>query len=349
MPTPVLSVPKSLISPIVPPILVPIPPGFKGAYAEEIAMTRIGLQSGMLGAQNVTRTWRVYCNNTTDNPIAVMEGLSSRYGGVQIGTRFPTTGGWGDGSYVLQYFTIVDHWIGSRVWTLQGNYVPSYVTSLPSLAWNFRIQSSLQTHKVYTDRNGKGIGAPKYVPIASGLGDFHATNINPRIGTLDLVLAGGETDYTSNLLPRYLVGADVPMRTSTVTFWKTIPSYLQKAAAIHAAMNAKRNINSDAVQILTTSSSGKITFVNNSDGIGKMLMRDVVLDPIENAGVGGFPSFRVTITMEYNPDGWQHHLTHTYKFDDGVEAPIIDGGGDFVSEEFIINGETSLTAIMDVI
>jgi hypothetical protein len=340
-----------MVSPIVPPILAPIPPGYKGAYAEEIAMSRIGLQSGMLGAQNVTRTWRVYCNASTDNPIAVMEGLPSRYGGVQVGARFPTTGGWGDGTFVLQYFTIVDHWMGTRVWTIQGNYVPSYVGQLLTPAWSFRIQSSLQTHKVYADLNEKGIGAPKYnainptteTPIATATNAFAKKSAD---ATIYLALAGGGSDPFAENLPRYLVGADVPLRTSTVTFWKTIPSYLQKAAAIHAALNAKRNINSDAVQVLTTSSSGKITFVNDSDGIGKMLMRDIVLDPIENSASGGVPSFRVTIAMEYNPDGWQHHLTHTYKFDDGVEAPIRDGGGGFVSEEFKINGETSLSAIM---
>jgi hypothetical protein len=340
-----------MVSSIVQPVLVSIPPGFKGAYAEEIAMSRIGLQSGMLGAQNVTRTWRVYCNNTTDNPIAVMEGLASRYGGVQVGSVFPNTGGWGNSSYVLQYFTILDHWIGTRVWTLQGNYVPSYVTSLPSTAWNFRIQSSLQTQKVYADLNKKGIGAPRYNPTTSIDPLRVATVANafakkPADATVYLALAGGGSDVFSKTLPRYLVGADVPLRTSIVTFSKTIGGFAFYLPAVQAALNAKRNINSDAVRVLTTSASSEITFVNDTDGIGKMLMRDVVLDPIENASTGGVPAFRVTITLEYNPDGWQHHLTHTYKFDDGIEAPIQPLGGGFASEEFIINGATSLSGIL---
>lgn len=349
-----LTVPTAVVSPIVQPVFFPIPPGFKGAYAEEIAMSRIGLQSGMLGAQNVTRTWRVYCNTTTDNPIAVMEGLSTRYGGVRVGSTFPTTGGWGDGTYVLQYFTIIDHWIGSRVWTIQGNYTPGYA-SVSSAAWSFRIQSSLQTHKVYADLNKKGIGAPKYVAVKS-TDPYIATATNafaskPENKTVYLALAGGGSEAFDASLPRYLVGADVPMRTSAVTFWKTIPNYWQKAAAIHSALNAKRNINSDAVWVLTTSSLAKIQFANDSDGIGKMLMRDVVLDPVENASTGGVPAFRVMITMDYNPDGWQHHLTHTYKFKDGdaegLEAPIQASSGGFVSEEFVINGATSFTGIMD--
>lgn len=338
---------SSVVSPIVPTVDRPIPIGFQGAYAEEIAESRIGLQTGMLGAQNVTRIWRVYTTLKTDNPVATMETLSAKLGGVKVGSVFPKSGGWGDGSFVLQYFTILDHWMGTRVWTIQGNYVPSYIASLPTTLWSFNIQSSLETQKVFTDRNGKGIGAPRYIAVnpTTVTPDFTATSLDPRNPTVYLALAGGGTDPTVLNLPRFMVGADAPKRSSAISFTKTIDSFLHRYQAVQSALNAKRNINNDDVIVATT--SGSISFVSGDNGLGTMLLQDVILAEIPNPGGGITPSFRVTINLKYDPDRWQHHLTHTHKFDDGTEAPIIQvATGELVDEEFIINGETSISGIL---
>ena len=340
-------------SEIIPAVPHPIPGGLKGAYAEETAESRIGLQSGMLGAQNVTRQWRVYTAKNSDNPIVTMEGLSSRYGGVVVGSPFPTTGGWGDGSFILSYFTIVDHGVGTRVWTLQGNYVPSYLTGLPGVGWSFAIQSSIETKKIYqtierdVDGNpiGKGIGLPLYSlwslvgsppPVA-----FKVTS--PLLGELDVFLPGGGTDPTDNKIPRFATGVDAPARVSTVIFSKTIRSFQTALPAIHAVLNAKRFVNSDDIVVRTT--SGEISFFTNTPG--KVLLAGVEIQEAQNQEQGLTPYFRVTIGLKYNPDGWQHKLVHAKKLDDGTLAPIRSvSTGKFIEETFQITGETSISGLL---
>lgn len=334
------------------------PPGYTGAYAEETAESRIGLASGIYGAQNVTRTWRVYTALPTDNPIWTIGRLSSAYGGETVGTPFPTDGEWGDGSYVLLFFTILDHWTGTNVWTIQGHYGPSYLTTFQSQAWNFSLRGTLETERVFTalptrDENniehpGKAIGAPRYEAIPGPTGSFGASA--PDGKQVALRLASG-TDPTLWSLPRYATGADRPKRLSNLTLWKTIPGW--NFAAVSAAMNAQRLLNSDTFSTLTT--SGRVTWVDlSANGLRKMMFTDIAVDPVPTDQSGlpqrdPGPAFRVTLNFKFNPDGWDYVLRHMHKFEDGgYEAPIfLQGATDPIDETFILQGDTSLSGIVD--
>lgn len=326
-----------------------------GPFAEETADSRIGLQSGLLGGGNVTRKWRVYCESPGDNPITVMEGLSAQNGGVRVGTTFPTTGGWGDGSFVLLHFTIIDHWVGTTVWTLLGTYVPSYIAALQSAEqWSFRIRSSLESERVFVDMDGKGIGTPKYVDISTpGIPTpaviFSARNLDGKVRLLQLVDGSASPDNPT--LPRYMSGADIPLRTSTLVLSKTIPSFLPYLVAVQNCVNLKKNINSDAFSTNTT--SGMIAWINPApaSGEGTVLFSDIDIDEIPNPAGGRIPSCRITMTFKINPDGWKETKYHTYKFDDGTEAPITYGSGPLagqqVKETFRVNGETNLSDLVN--
>ena len=327
-------------------------------YAEETADSRIGLQTGFLGTENVIRTFRVYCRNRTDNPVRTLNTLSSANGGVKLGEAFPTTDDWSDGTYVLMFFTIVDHWIGTSVWIVRGNYVPSYVLGYASQQWEFNIRGALQTQRIYTTLEtdeipSKGIGPPRYVPypLSPTMGEpiMTWTARSPKLDDdVLLVLPGGGSDPTSPSLPRYMDGADSPTRASSINLWKIIPTW--NFSAVSSAMQNRKYVNSDWVSVNTT--SGLIPFVNKTDGIGTLLLDEISVDPVPpllltkaEAGIG--PAFRIGITLKFDPDGWQHKLRHTYKFDDGTEAPIIDADGRYVEEEFLIAGETSITSILE--
>src|SRR3990172_473417 len=161
---------------------MPIPPGQLPPYAEEIQESRIGLTTGLDGASNVTRQFRVYTAKAFDNPVITIERLSTLLGGEKTGNTYPRRSGleftpghyWGDGSYVLYNWTILDHWPVTNIWVLQANYVPSYVAAIPRAAWTFRISSSLETEKIFTEKpwyndagilvSGRGIGGPRYIP-----------------------------------------------------------------------------------------------------------------------------------------------------------------------------------------
>jgi hypothetical protein len=334
------------------------PPAHQGAFAEEVGESRIGLQTGFLGASNVTRIFRVYTASRSDNPVQTIENLFTRNGGLKIGSTFPTTGGWGDGSYVLFNFTILDHWIGTNVWILQANYVPSYIAAIPTEQWTMQIQSSLETEHVFTDLDGKGIGTPRYLPYSSSTpSSFTATNINRDPPTVSLELPGGGTDEQSPLLPRFLVGTDRPKRTSVVSISKTISSLLPYLPALRAAMNSQKSVNSDSVTIATT--AGPVSLVDRT-GIGTLMLMDVLATPIENQTGGLVPSYRISMTLKYDPGfrmrfserderylaPWQYHRVHMHKWvDDGTESPVLKDGRPIV-ESFKINGETSLTDII---
>lgn len=325
-------------------------------YAEETADSRIGLQTGLLGATNVTRTWRVYCSSSTVNPVQTITNLSSKHGGVKTGEAFPKSGGWGDGTYVLLYFTIVDHWIGTNVWILQGHYVPSYFAGYATQLWEFNIRGSLQSERVYTTfasegNPSKGIGIPRYEPIgdvspSDGRAVFTATVPGRPIERL--VLPPGFSDPTAATLPRFMDGADAPKRISTVSLWTIIPTWRYEAVA--AAMNDKGYTNVGNVFAETT--SGPITWVDSSDNNrNTIIISEISLDPVPPAqnsapSVGTGPAFRVGITLQFNPDGWQTTKRHTYKSDSGYEAFIYDSGGRVIDEEFMVVGETSITAIL---
>lgn len=334
----------------------PPAPRRRPPYAEEVAESRIGLTTGIYGAQNVTRTWRVYCSSATANPVQTILNLSSKDGGVKIGELFPKSGGWGDGTYVLLYFTIIDHWIGTSVWVLQGHYGPSYLTGFASTLWEFNIRGSLQAERVFTtlsymDGNqpvaSKNIGPPRYKQVTSGTaGAFTAQH--PERGTVYLAIADGGNDPTAAKLPRFTKGADAPARVSTINLWKTIPTW--RYAAVSSAMNNKRYVNSDSVIVQTT--SGTITWVNANDGRGTLLMDDISVDPISPSQqpgqplAGDGPAFRVGITLKFDPDGWQHYERHMYRWDDGTESQIVNSEGNFINEEFRVVGETSFTALL---
>jgi hypothetical protein len=359
--------------PLVQPVIRPIPKGFAGAYAEEVSESRIGLQTGMLGAQNATRTWRVYTASPGDNPIITMENLPSAHGGVSIGSTFPTTSGWGDGSFVLQYFTILDHWPGTPVWILQGTYVPSYLASLPnSLMWTFRISSSLEAKRLFVeipwaddDGNlvvGRGIGAPRYVPrpellhetintippkrisVTNPAARFTAISLDPKYGTATVQLPDGSDNPRNPTLPRFMVGADVPTPSSVLTLTKKISKWDMNA--VIGALNSVGKINADEFSVLT--SSGQIVFANRPDNpyLGQMLFQDLQLDPIVNDEGGGEPAFQVTLTFGFSKTGWQHSIQHTHKWDDSTESQIRDDGGNVINETFHIVDPTFLSSVV---
>jgi hypothetical protein len=337
------------------------PPNAAGPFAEETADSRIGLQTGLSGAENVTRKWRVYTVSPIDNPVATITVLEAKDGGVALGDRFPKFNNWGDGTYVLYYFTIVDHWPGTNVWTLMGHYVPSYVTTFATTLWTINIQSSLETVRVYTDRNGKGIGIPRYLTATNNVANFQTRSLNR--GTVGLVLAGttqGAPDFGDPFaanLPRHIVGADVPKRTSTIVLRKVISSW--RWAAAQQALNAKRFVNSDRFFVHTTSLPRPLYIANDP---GTVLFQDLILEdvpvgtPTTDTGVGlsrvtDGPSFRVTMVFKYDPDGWQLNLPHMHRWDDGTESPVTritgnPGNEPVVEEEFEVVGETSLSALV---
>ena len=323
-----------------------------GPFAEETADSRIGIQSGLLGGGNVTRKWRVYCESPGDNPITVMEGLSAQNGGERVGTTFPTTGGWGDGSFVLLHFTIIDHWVGTTVWTLLGTYVPSYVTALQfGEQWSFKIRSSLESERVFVDMDGKGIGTPVYVKKQPNANAVPFTALNPTGVSQTIYLADGSAEATNPLLARYMSGADIPLRTSTLVLSKTIPSFLPYLEAVQNCVNLKKNVNNDAFSTNTT--SGMIAWINPAPapGEGTVLFSDIDVDEIPNPAGGPIPSCRITMTFKINPDGWKETKYHTFKFDDGTEAPITYASGPLagqqVKETFRVNGETNLSDLVN--
>ena len=324
----------------------PTPPNRQPPFAEERADSRIGLSTGMFGAQNVTRLWNVYCTSRTHNPAYILTTLSAKDGGVRIGESYPKGSSWSDGTFVLLFLTIVDHWIGTGVWVVRGFYGPP--TVFPSTLWNFNIRGSMQTERVYTtiatqDNPSKGIGPPEYTPKYTG--DFSASV--PGRPTVKLALSGGSTSPTDPRLPRFIEGADRPVRVSSLNFWKTIPAW--RLGAVSSAWNNKNYVNSDDVIVPTT--SGTITFASISEGgRGIMMLDEISLEPIQagidpSVPVGAGPSFRVGISIKVNPDGWNPVLRHVYKADSGAQAPIYDANGNFIDEEFIINGETSFSAL----
>ena len=333
-------------------------------YAEETAESRIGFQDGMLGAQNVTRTFRVYCVNPADNPIDTIEHLTTNDGGAAVGDiyrRLP--GHWGDGTWVLGNWTILDHWMGTNVWVLQANYVPSYSLITTSPKWTFRISSVIDGLKAYTEMPwemddgtpviGRGIGPPRYIKrlsqVASGVDSYDGTTImvdnaateyiakspDPLTGNVSLQLAGdlstGNT-RTSPIdpgLPRYMVGTDIPTRSSVLTLAKVCSTWASCESAAINAMKFLGFVNSGAFWVNTT--SGYIEFAgepidtngNASPFLGQMLFSDFQLEPIVNNDSGGQPAFQVTMTFKYRPEGWQHKIWHTYKAEDGSEAKIV--------------------------
>lgn len=330
----------------------PTPPNRQPPFAEERADSRIGLSTGMFGAQNVTRLWNVYCTSRTHNPAYILTTLSAKDGGVRIGESYPKGSNWGDGTFVLLYLTIVDHWIGTGVWVVQGFYGPP--TVFPSTLWNFNIRGSMQTERVYStietqDSPSKGIGTPEYTPIQIPEVASHFAMV-PGRPEVQLRLGGGPgqgTNPTDPKLPRYIDGADRPVRVSSLNFWKTIPAW--RLGAVSSAWNNKNYVNSDDVIVPTT--SGTITFASTSEGgRGIMMLDEITIDPFQagsdpSVPVGAGPSFRVGISIKVNPDGWNPVLRHVYKADSGAQAPIYDASGAFIDEEFIINGETSFSAL----
>ena len=357
---------------------MPIPPGTIPPYAEEIQESRIGLTTGMDGASNVTRQFRVYTAKAGDNPVYTMEHLSSALGGERTGSFYPTrppgvpfTPGhfWGDGTYVLYNWTILDHWAGTNVWVLQANYVPSYVAGIERVAWTFRISSSLESEKSYTEIpwyddagnliKGRGIGAPRYVSYRGGT-LFTATSLVPtdtgngQHASLQLA-DGGANPYDASL-PRHHTGADIPTRAAVLTIQKKVLSWPHTAAI--QAISYLGYVNEDDFVVFTTSlfNGGLITFAyaptdpitgNPSPFLGQMLFSDLQIEPIIGEEGSVEPSFMVTMQFRFKQQGWQHKLTHTYEWkDDGAFSPIRDVNGNVIEETFHVVSPTSLSTVI---
>ncbi len=344
--------------------LRPIPiglPNTGSAYAEETGDSRIGLQTGMLGAGNVTRTFRVYNPSSApgQNPVYTLENLSSALGGVRAGEIFPMSDKWGDGSYVVQFFTIVDHWPCTRVWIVRAHYVPSYLAGFPMSLWTPIIRSGLESERILVDLDGKGIGAPKYRPVSSGGSHKAVSPDHPEVG-----LVQAFTDLQS--APRYMVGADRPKRTSTLTITKIVETW--RLSALASVVQSKKWVNTDDFVVNTV--WGPIKYADapppgdendpSTWGRGIVLFDDFTLEPtprdnstvqlppqpIGPGTITGGPAARLTMTFKIDPDGWQHSLRHMYKWDDGTESPIQDTNGQYIDERFRRVGETSLTALV---
>jgi hypothetical protein len=330
------------------------PPGDTGPWAEETSDSRIGIQSGLDGAKNVTRTMRVFTANPGDNPIQTIESLPPTRGGFTTLSRFPTAGGWGDGSYVCYNFAILDHWQGTNVWILQANYVPSYVAAIPTEKWTFRMQSSLESETVFADLDGKETGVPNYQPyMPLDLGPpapatkFYATSLNPAYPQALLQLADGSADPTAKSLPRHVVGVDRPRRTSVFSITKTLPEFLSHLPAVSWAANNEKAVNNDSFFINTTAGVIPWVYVSRISplggtpvGFGTVLFQDMTLEPIINEAGGAVPSYRITLTFKYDPGfyvtiggrrrwfpPYQYHRAHLKKWDDGSESPIIYAEG----------------------
>lgn len=317
------------LTPVRAPIITEIinlrPGGYVGPWAVEIGQSRLGLQDGYEGAKNVTRTFRVFTEHMFDNPIVTITTLPTRNGGVENGSQFPTTGGWGDGSYLLYYFTILDHLDGTNVWILQATYAPGYITGLAQSLWNFDIETSLETQHVMTDRDGKGIGPPRFVSVANTpqTAQFYASNIDPKVATAQLVLANGTNPFEATL-PRYIVGADVPRRSSTIVLTKVINGF--QLNAVWAAMNLKGLINSDDVYAYTTAEPSFQTFAyappEGDPWGGTVMIAGVSVRSVVNMDGGTTPQYQVTFSLKYDPDGWQHERVIMHSFDNDFEAPV---------------------------
>ena len=352
---------------------MPIPPGQLPPYAEEIQESRIGMTTGLDGASNVTRQFRVYTAKALDNPVVTIERLASALGGERTGNTYPRRSGseftpghyWGDGSYVLYNWTILDHWPGTNVWVLQANYVPSYVAAIPRAAWTFRISSSLETEKVFVEKpwyndagtlvSGRGIGGPRYIPYdntgPNTAAHFSAVSLARPGVPADLQLPSGGDDPRLASLPRYHIGADVPVRASVLTITKRIPAW-NHAAAIQA-INYLGHVNEDDVGIWTTSlyNGGLIFFAEAPTNrfLGIMLYSDLQIEPIIGEEGSVEPAFQVTMQFRIKPEGWQRKLIHTHEWkDDGVSAPVTEVANNnrIVEETFHIGDPAFLSVVI---
>lgn len=344
--------------------MLPQPPIQEVPYAEETDESRIGIQSGMLGADNVTRTFRVYTTKRQDNPIQAMELQIQRLrGGAMVGDRFPTTDGWGDGSYVLFNWTILAHHPGTNVWILQARYVPSYVTGRSTQLWSYRSKSSLESYLVYSDLDGKGIGLPKYVSYTSDTpSSFTTVNMDRGATPIKLALAGGGSDPFNKNLPRYSTGAERYRRTTVIVISKTLDNldgYWDPY--VTAIRNAKAvNQARDQVIIYTTArTNGVIELLDANNPGGMVLLQDIDLEPIVNEGGGSVPSYRVTITLKHDPgytigegddarwySGFQEHRQHMMTDKEfGTESPVLFDGKPII-ESWRVNDEANLSSII---
>jgi hypothetical protein len=348
---------------------MPIPPGQPPPYAEEIQESRIGLQTGLDGSFNITRQFRVYTAKPGDMPVVTIETLPSALGGEKVGNAYPrrltgvaqTTGNfWGDGTFTLYNWTIIDHWPGTNVWVLQANYVPSYIGSMPREAWTFRITSTLDAEKIYTEIpwrddagtliEGRGIGPPRYIPVnpTTETPDFTAISLNPDSPLVYLVLAGGGSNPYAANLPRYQVGADLGVRSAVLTLTKRAVAWNGRAVSQAMTALANRSVNEDMFSVLTIATNSPIVFAPAPDNpfLGSMLFSDFQYEPVV-ADEGGFPSFQVMMQFKHRAAGWQHSLVHTHKWtDDGTESPIKDRNGNLVRETFHVVNPTSLSAVI---
>lgn len=348
---------SALTSPITQELTRLPPPGIIGARAEEIGESRIGVQDGSDGAKNVTRTFRVFTKGKWDNPIQTIANMGSANGGLNRGSIFPTSGGWGDGTYVLYYFTILNHLDGTNIWIVQATYVPNYVIGIQRTKWNFDIEQSMETKHVLTDRDGKGIGFPQFVRTRSEFAKFATSPLDRE--NVYLNLTSGTNPYDPKL-PRYMTGADVPMRASTITFTKVINGW--DLNAVQGALNGKGLINGDELIVDTTAQQNKVSFAPAPPPTdvwgGIAMLSGVSVRSIVNPNGGLFPAYQIQITIKINPDGWQLRRFVMYRnSEEGTESPVrwrsageIDGyaheQNEVVMERYHLNDPISLSAIL---
>ena len=387
---------------------MPFPPGTIPPYAEEIAESRLGYRSGMMGDSPGPRIFRVFTASATDNPIKTIETISKKLGGHRRGEEYTfgsETGTnalaqWGGRNFVLYEWMIVDHSLGPNIWILQADYAPLYIAALPKAAWTFRISSSLQMQPSYTEipweddlgkKMQRGIGAPRYIKRPDEVLDFivvddgqvftkpndarmfTATNINSDVPIAKLQLAGGTSSNDNPRdpkRPRYQVGADIPTGSVTLTITKRISRWNFNAVsqAMSYFTDDSAVVNAGEFSVLTTTggpAGTRIVFAPApssgfdedenpipSPYLGQMLFSGIQCDPVPNDDASlSEPAFQVTMEFQYRKRGWQHTILHTYKFDDGAEAPIYwaDGAeaGKPINETFHVVNPVDLTAMVN--
>lgn len=319
------------------------------ASAEEVYPSREGSTIGAFGVDNVTRTWRVYVDSVTDDPVAIFRSLGAAAGGAREGDPHP----WTAFQVVLLFFTINRRMPAPKVWEITGVYGPQAVLLATTPAWEPRMQASLETERVYQDINGRPIGTPKYSPIDLTIGPPLPPGVpifsaKTERGQSSFVLPGFATSPSDKEILRFAEGADRFKGTGNLTLSKIVSTFT--APSFSVAYAAKGMLNVDFFRATTT-----LGVVQWADP-GQMLLVDATADPIGDIttplyapGVGPRPqraaAYRVTLSFKHNPDGWKHKLTHTYKDDAGPEAIMKYSGGENVEEEFDLYFQTSFSGL----
>lgn len=132
------------------------------ASAIEHIQSRTGNTTGLLGAQNFSRTFHVTLSAAGDDPIETLASLSPNANGVQVGSPHPD-----DASQVALRFVRGQLFSRTRIEIRVEYGLPLVINDIPGEndGWRFSLDHSLETETVVLDINGNQVGAGAYIRV----------------------------------------------------------------------------------------------------------------------------------------------------------------------------------------